>query len=63
MNETSIYEATQSIVSTARIAIPNLVSIEIHGDAKGYNSHPSVASHKLIAETLTQFIKDTLGLE
>ena len=63
MNETSVYEITESIVNTARIAIPNLVSIQINGDAGGYNSHPSVASHKRIAETLTNFIKETLGLE
>ncbi len=63
MNESSIYEVTESIVATAKISIPNLVSIKINGDAGGYNSHPSVASHKKIAETLTKFIKDTLGLE
>ena len=63
MNESSIYDVTESIVKNAKITIPNLVSIKINGDAGGYNSHPSVASHKKIAETLTKFIKDTLGLE
>ena len=63
MNESNIYEITETIVGMARLAIPNLVSIKINGDAQGYNSHPSVASHAVIAETLTQFIKETLGLE
>ena len=63
MNESSIYEITEAIVKTAQIAIPNLVSIKINGDARGYNSHPSVASHKEIAEKLTSFIKETLSIE
>ena len=63
MNETSMYEITQSIVNTARIAIPNIASIQISGDAGGYNSHPSLNSHKIIAEKLTKFIKETIGLE
>lgn len=63
MNESSIYDITESIVTRAKLAIPNLVSIKINGDAGGYNSHPSLASHKQIAEKLTQFIKETLNLE
>ena len=63
MNETSMYEITQAIVNTARIAIPNIASIQISGDAGGYNSHPSLNSHKIIAEKLTKFIKETIGLE
>ena len=63
MNESSIYEITEQIVALAKSVVPNLVSIKINGDAGGYNSHPSVASHKKIAETLTAFIKETLGLE
>ena len=63
MNESSIYEVTESIVIMAKLAIPNIVSIKINGDAKGYNSHPSVASHAAIARTLTEFIKETLDIE
>ena len=63
LRDRDVVRITESIVATAKISIPNLVSIKINGDAGGYNSHPSVASHKKIAETLTKFIKDTLGLE
>lgn len=63
MNESNIYEITETIVAMAKLAIPNLVSIKINGDAQGYNSHPSVQSHAAIAKTLTEFIKETLNLE
>ena len=63
MNESSIYEITESIVNVAKITIPNLASIKINGDARGYNSHPSVTSHKEIANTLTEFIKETLNIK
>ena len=61
MNETGVYDVTEAIVSMAKEFIPNLASIKINGDAKGYNSHPSAASHKIIAETLTEFIKKLLN--
>ena len=61
MNESSIYEVTESIVKMAKISIPNLASIKINGDAGGYNSHPSVKSHAEIAKTLTEFIKGLLN--
>ena len=35
MNESNIYEITESIVGMAKLAIPNLVSIKINGDAQG----------------------------
>lgn len=62
MNESNIYEATERIVNTAKIYIPDLASIKINGDAKGYNSHPSVSSHQQIARTLTEFIKVLLNI-
>ena len=61
MNESSIYEVTESIVKMAKISIPNLASIKINGDAGGYNSHPSVKSHAAIAKTLTEFIEGLLN--
>lgn len=60
MNESSIYDITEQIVKTAKIAIPNLAVIKINGDAGGYNSHPSVKSHKEIANKLTAFIESLL---
>lgn len=60
MNESSIYDITEQIVKTAKLAIPDLAIIKINGDAGGYNSHPSAASHKVIANTLTNFIKELL---
>lgn len=61
MNESDIYDATDNIVEMAKIDIPNLVSIKINGDAMGYNSHPSAASHQAIANTLTAFLKQLLN--
>lgn len=60
MNETDIYDKTEEIVQMAKAYIPNLVSIQLHGDAGGYNSHPSATSHVLISRRLTEFIKQTL---
>ena len=60
MNEREIYDATVSIVETAQARIPNVSSILINGDAMGYNYHPSAASHQIIANKLTEFIKQLL---
>ena len=60
MNETNVYSATENIVSAAKAKIPNLEIIQIIGDGRGYNSHPSVASHQIIANKLTEFIKQLL---
>lgn len=57
MHENSIYSATEAIVETAKQTNPSLQKIMINGDSMGYNSHPSVASHKIIAQKLTEFLK------
>lgn len=61
MNEVNIYDATQNIVSAAQGKIPNLAIIQIIGDGMGYNSHPSAASHQVIANKLTAFIEELLN--
>ena len=61
MQESDIYAATEEIYTKAKVSIPNLAIIKINGDARGYNSHPSVESHAAIARTLTNFIKELLG--
>ena len=61
MLESGIYEYTEEIYETALESIPNLKIIKILGDAAGCNSHPSAASHKVIAETLANFIKETMN--
>ena len=63
MNEQSIYDVTEQIVENAKMTIPNLLSIKINGDGAGYNSHPSAASHIVIARKLTQFIQENMNLE
>lgn len=61
MNESGVYADHEEIYARAKQIIPNLEMIKINGDAKGYNSHPSVTSHAAIAQTLTQKIKDLMG--
>lgn len=60
MNESDIYDVTEGIVEIAKADIPDLAVIKINGDALGYNSHPSVASHIIIARKLTAFIQGLL---
>lgn len=61
MNESGVYDDHSEIYERAKALIPSLEMIKINGDAKGYNSHPSVTSHAQIAQTLTQKIKDLMG--
>ena len=61
MNESGVYEDHNEIYARAKLLIPNLEMLKINGDAKGYNSHPSVASHAQIAETLTAAIKEYMN--
>lgn len=61
MQESGIYEYTEEIYEEAVKTIPNLKIIKILGDAAGCNSHPSAASHKAIAKTLSDFIKETMN--
>lgn len=61
MNESGVYEDHTTIYNRAIELIPNLQMLKINGDAKGYNSHPSVASHAVIAETLTAKIKEFMN--
>lgn len=60
MQESSIYEITESIVKNAKVFIPDLAVIKIVGDAGGYNSHPSAKRHAEIADELAAFIEDLL---
>lgn len=61
MLEYNIYEATLEIYNVAKIAIPDLAIIQVAGDAGGSNSHPSLASHREVAEALIAKIKDEMG--
>lgn len=63
MLESKIYDNTVEIYNRALELIPDLAILKVQGDAKGYNSHPSVASHKLIAVELTNKIKEVTGWE
>lgn len=60
MLESGVYEDTVKIYEQAKVTIPDLEILQLVGDAKGYNSHPSVASHKIIAENLTNKIKEMM---
>ena len=61
MNESGVYEDHTEIYNRAVELIPNLVMYKINGDAQGYNSHPSVASHRQIADTLIANIKELMN--
>ena len=61
MNESGVYEDHDEIFARAKLLVPNLQMLKINGDAKGYNSHPSVASHAQIAETLTAKIREYMN--
>lgn len=60
MLETNIYEATLEIYNTAKQTIPSLAIIQVAGDAGGSNSHPSLSSHRQVAELLIAKIKEEM---
>ena len=61
MNESGVYDDHTEIFNRAVVTIPNLAMYKINGDAQGYNSHPSVASHSQIADTLIANIKELMN--
>ena len=61
MNESGVYDDHTEIFNRAVVTIPNLAMYKINGDAQGYNSHPSVASHRQIADTLIANIKELMN--
>ena len=62
MNEgKEIYDATDRIVELAQQSNPTIAKIQVSGDGKGINGHPSVASHKQVAEQLIAKIKVEMG--
>ena len=61
MNESGVYDDHTEIFNRAQATIPNLAMYKINGDGRGYNSHPSVASHAQIAETLTGYIRELMN--
>ncbi|HPX71438.1 MAG TPA: hypothetical protein PLP51_00030 [Acholeplasmataceae bacterium] len=63
MLEYNIYEATLDIYNTAKQSIPSLAIIQVAGDAGGSNSHPSLQSHRNVAEALIAKIKEEMGWE
>lgn len=61
MGEKDIYAASETIYEKAKVNNPGLGIIKVQGDAKGSNSHPSVASHKKVSEDLIAKIKEETG--
>ena len=62
MNEgKEIYDPTDRIVELAQQSNPTIAKIQVSGDGKGINGHPSVASHKQVAEQLIAKIKVEMG--
>ena len=61
MNESGVYADHEEIYSRAKVLVPSVLMIKINGDAGGYNSHPSLASHKTISDTLTAYIQEQMG--
>ena len=61
MGEKDIYAASVEIYNRAVVNNPGLGIIQVVGDAKGSNSHPSVASHKAVSEDLIAKIKEMTG--
>ena len=61
MGEKDIYAASETIYEKAKVNDPGLAIIRVVGDAKGSNSHPSVASHKKVSEDLVAKIKQEMG--
>ena len=61
MNESGVYEDHETIYARAKEIYPDLVMYKINGDAKGYNSHPSVTSHRTIADTLVANLKELMN--
>lgn len=62
MNESGIYAEHEEIFDRLS-EYEGIYLLKINGDAKGYNSHPSVTSHAEIAETLTAKIREIEGWE
>ena len=61
MNESGVYEDHETIYARAKEIYPDLVMYKINGDGKGYNSHPSITSHRAIADTLIENIKEIMN--
>lgn len=62
MNENkAITSATEEMYEILLPKVKNLSIIKVSGDAQGSNSHPSVASHKSVANLLVAHIKKELG--
>ena len=62
MNENkAITTATEEMYNILLPKINTLSIIKVSGDAQGSNSHPSVASHKSVANKLVEHIKKELG--
>jgi len=57
MRESGIYEEHQEIFD--RLSdLTGVYLLKIEGDQKAYNSHPSIASHRIIADTLVEKIRE-----
>lgn len=63
MLESGIYDQTVEMYNEAKKLIPDLELLKLQGDAQGYNSHPSAASHQIIANNLVEKIKEVTGWE
>lgn len=61
MQESGVYTYTEELYEEALKIVPNLELVKIVGDAQGCASHPSVASHKTIADSLTAKIKELMN--
>ena len=62
MNEgQASYDATVEIYNRALPTIPGLAKIQVSGDGQGSAGHPSVKSHKDVAQLLIAKIKQEMG--
>lgn len=61
MNEKHIFDATKEIYETAKKTNPGLAILQVTGDAQGSASHPSVSSHKQVAQLLIGKIEYEMG--
>lgn len=62
MNENkAIIEATEEMYNILLPKVKNISNIKVSGDAQGSSYHPSVASHKSVANKLVEHIKKQMG--
>lgn len=61
MNEKHIFDATKEIYNMAKVTNPDLAILQVTGDAQGSASHPSVNSHKQVAQLLISKIEYEMG--